>query len=781
MIASCILPWKLDAICLSEKVDAQYNYRRGKNRLFEDMCRRFPKAIEVNMYGVPATPLLIKAASSLRNLKTLTLGGEKLGETFFHPLAKFKLLKSLIVNDATLGNGRQEILINHDSLRILEVTKCRVTRIGIRCPQLHTLSLKQSDVAWAVLNCPLLRLLDISSCNMLSNTSIRSAVTSCLLLESLDMSNCSNVVEETLREIAITCRNLCVLDASYCPDISLSSVRQLPKLTVLKVHGCERITSASMAAISHSSMLEVLELGNCSFLTSVSLDLPRLRSIRLADCRKLSDLNLQCTMLSSIMVSHSQSIRRINIASNSLEKLALQGQENLTTLALRCQCLQLVDLTGCVSLANSICEVLSDGGGCPMLKSLILDNCETLTALQFRSTSLVSLSLIGCRSVTALELNCPSLQQVNLDGCDNLQRASFCPVGLRSINVGILPKLNVLTIEAPLMVMLEMKGCGVLAEASINCPLLTCLDASFCSQLKGDCLSSTAASCPLIESLLLGSCPSAGPSGLYFLRSLLHLTMLDLSYSFFMNLQPVFESCLLLKVLKLQACKNPLYSSLEPLYKEDALPALRELDLSYGTPFQSTIEDLLACCTHLTHVSLNGCLNMHDINWGSSGSQLSTLPGVYDSSALSSQENMHHPLDQPNHLLQTLNCVGCPNLSKVFIPPAASFFHLSSLNLSLSAKLKDVDIACFNLCFLNLSNCRSLEILKLQCPRLTSLLLQSCNIGETAVEAAIKHCSKLETLDVRYCPKICSVSVRRLRTACPSLKRIFSSMPRFLC
>ena len=60
----------------------------------------------------------------------------------------------------------------------------------------------------------------------------------------------------------------------------------------------------------------------------------------------------------------------------NLQKLALQKQENLTTLALQCQYLQEVDLTDCESLTNSICEVFSDGGGCPMLKSLVLDNCE---------------------------------------------------------------------------------------------------------------------------------------------------------------------------------------------------------------------------------------------------------------------------------------------------------------------------------------------------------------------------------------------------------------------
>lgn len=156
-------------------------------------------------------------------------------------------------------------------------------------------------------------------------------------------------------------------------------------------------------------------------------------------------------------------------------------------------------------------------------------------------------------------------------------------------------------------------------------------------------------------------------------------------------------------------------------------------------------------------MSLNGCVNMHDLNWGCTGGQLSELPSIYTSS-----ENIYEPIGQANRLLQNLNCVGCSNIRKVFIPPAARCVHLSSLNLSLSANLKEVDLACFNLCFLNLryhfffldmvkfvcdhtdvlsvlmyiyiyflflilfSNCCSLEILKLECPRLTSLFLQVC-------------------------------------------------------
>lgn len=741
---------------------------------FEDMCHRYPNATAVNIYGTPAIhPLVMKAMSSLRNLEVLTLGKGQLGETFFQALTDCHMLRSLTVNDATLGV--QEIPIYHDRLRDLQIVKCRVVRISIRCPQLETLSLKRSSMPHAVLNCPLLRELDIASCHKLSDAAIRSAVISCPLLESLDMSNCSCVSDETLQGIAQACVHLRILDASYCPNISLESVR-LTMLTVLKLHSCEGITSASMVAIASSTLLEVLELDNCSLLTSVSLDLQRLKNIRLVHCRKFIDLNLRSSVLSSITVSNCPSLQRISITSNALKKLVLQKQESLTTLALQCHSLQEVDLTECESLTNSICEVFGSGGGCPMLRSLVLDNCERLTTVSFHSTSLVSLSLGGCRAITSLELRCPYLEHVSLDGCDHLERASFSPVGLKSLNMGICPKLNALHVEAPLMVSLELKGCGVLSEAFIYCPLLTSLDASFCSQLKDDFLSATASSCPLIESLVLMSCPSVGPDGLSSLHCLLNLTYLDLSYTFLVNLQPVFDSCLYLKVLKLQACKYLSDASLEPLYKGNALPALCELDLSYGTLCQSAIEELIAGCRHLTHVSLNGCVNMHDLDWGFHCDGLSEISTSYESVCDSSVENVLPPEDQPNRLLQNLNCVGCPNIKKVVIPPAARCLHLSSLNLSLSSNLKEVDLSCCNLLFLNLSNCNSLEILKLDCPRLTSLFLQSCSIDEEAVETAITHCNGLETLDVRFCPKISPSSMGTLRLACPSLKRIFSSL-----
>ncbi|CAL0319094.1 unnamed protein product [Lupinus luteus] len=748
-----------------------FENRKISAEQFEDICRRYPNAMAVSISGPETYVLAMKAISLLRNLEVLKLGRGHIDDSFFHALADSSMLKKLRISYATLGGGVLDIPIDHDRLCHLKLKKCRVMGITVRCPLLETMSLKRSNMVQVVLNCPLLQKLDISSCHKLPDSAIRLAATSCPQLVSLNMSNCSCATDETLVEISQTCAGLNFLDASYCQNITLEFVR-LPMLTVLKLHSCEGITSASMAAISHSSLLEVLELYNCNLFTSVSLNLPHLQTVRLVHCRKFTDLNLRAIMLSSMLVSNCPALQRINITSNSLQKITMPKQGSLNTPALQCQSLQEVDLSECESLTHSLCDVFSDGRGHPVLKLLVLDSCESLTSVRFISTSVVSLSLGGC-PITNLDLECPNLEKVVLDGCDYLERASFCPVALRSLNLGICPKLNMLSIEAPLMVSLELKGCGLLSKAFINCPLLTSLDASFCSQLTDEDLSATTASCPLIESLILMSCASIGLDGLCSLYWLPHLNVLDLSYTFLVNLQPVFESCSRLKVLKLQACKYLTDTSLEPLYKEGALPALQELDLSYGTLCQSAIEELLASCTNLTRVSLNGCVNMHDLNWECRHSccQIDKL-GAVNTPFGASHEKICEVSEQSTRLLQNLNCVGCPNIKKVVIPHC---FHLLFLNLSLSANLKEVDVTCLNLCFLNLSNCPSLEILKLVCPRLATLFLQSCNIGEEVLEAAISKCSMLETLDVRFCPKICSMSMARLRAACPSLKRIYST------
>ncbi|XP_057861508.2 F-box/LRR-repeat protein 15 isoform X1 [Cryptomeria japonica] len=741
------------------------------------VCRRYPRAVELHLPGSLLDNPVHEALRTLKNLEVLTIYHGNLGDAFFSLLVECPVLSHLIVIDATLGSGgSQEIHVRHESLRHLQVMRCRAIRIFVRCPQLETLSLKRSGVASANLNCPVLRELDVASCHKLSDPGIRAAAMSCPLLKSLDISNCSYVSDDTLREIAAVCTDLQILDASYCPNISLEAVR-LPMLMDLKLHNCEGINATSMAALSQCYYLEALQLDFCWLLTSVTLDLPRLRHISLVNCRKIVDLNLSSPALASINVTSCPILNRVDITSTTLQKLVLQKQQSLTTMTLQCLRLSEVDLSECESLTNSIFEVFSVGGGCPMLGTLILDSCESLSNVRLTSTSLHTLSLTGCRGVTSLQLACPMLQKVCLDGCDHLQRASFFPVGLLSLNLGICPYLSELEIRATQMTLLELKGCGVLSQADINCPHLQSLDASFCSLFNDDCLDAATAACPSIKSLVLMSCTSIGPGGLLALQRLSNLTLLDLSYTFLTNLQPIIDSCPQLKVLKLQACKYLDDTALVPLHRGRALPKLSELDLSYGTLSQSAIEELLACCLHLTHVSLNGCTNMHDLDWRFEAGKSCSDPALHrkESSCDWTDDSVTEE-ESSVRLLQILNCVGCPNIKKVVIPVSAQCVNLCSLNLSLSANIQDVSLVCLNLTTLNLSNCLALEILQLDCPRLASLLLQACGIKEYELECAIYSCHLLETLDIRSCPKISSIGISKFRSTCPTLKRLFSNV-----
>ena len=69
-------------------------------------------------------------------------------------------------------------------------------------------------------------------------------------------------------------------------------------------------------------------------------------------------------------------------------------------------------------------------------------------------------------------------------------------------------------------------------------------------KLRDDSLPAITASCPLIESLLLMACSSIGSDGFSSLKGLQNLIVLDLSYTCLMNLEPIFKSCIQLKVDK---------------------------------------------------------------------------------------------------------------------------------------------------------------------------------------------------------------------------------------
>ncbi|KAI5067391.1 hypothetical protein GOP47_0017919 [Adiantum capillus-veneris] len=766
------------------------------------VCRRFPRAVDLSFTHVSLVDdLATQAMHSLRHLEKLSIYKGSLGDNFFNVLAMgCPALHCLNIHDVILGNlGSQEVQIRHKNLGVLRVTECRVMRIGIRCPLLEKLYLRQTNMASATLNCSRLLSLDVSSCMKLSDAGVRLAAMNCRGLLALNISQCSYISDETLREICSTCTNLQGLDASVCPNISLQGVR-MPALKVLKLNNCEGINSSSMAALSQCIMLEAITLDACVLLTAVTLNLQRLQSISLANCNKLVELTLQCPALVDLDVADCTALARLDISSLALRRLFLQKQISLITLALDCPYLLVVNLLECDSLANSICEVLSDGGGCPRLNSLTLESCESLSVLSLSSTTLGTLSFAGCQNLVQIELACPNLQQLLLDGCRQLSFVSLAPVGLQSLNLGICPHVTSLNVEASAMTSVDLKGCGDLRKADIVCPQLLSLDASYCSSLNDECLETATMACPLIQSLVLACCPLVGPDGLLTLKKLGSLTTLDLSYTFLRDLGPIFESCKRLKVLRLLACKYLEDSPLDALQYNGTLPELRELDLSYGGLGHDALNGVLTRCTYLTHVNFNGCANLGDLVWEVNNPENAHEVQswqhqfqLYDDSPensntavagcsshsfnFQSSENLEMQ-DQKMvfpHALQQLSCVGCPNMRRVKVLDAVGFHDLSCLNLSLSRNLKEVYLECPSLTTLNLSHCTALESLQLRCPRLVSLSLQASSIAASGLEAVLQGCTALGTLDLRNCVKILPEDLIDIRAACPRLRRLLSS------
>lgn len=83
---------------------------------------------------------------------------------------------------------------------------------------------------------------------------------------------------------------------------------------------------------------------------------------------------------------------RMRISLCVWQKLSLRQQLGLSSMALQCPWLREVDLTECEALTDSVCDVFSEGGGCPKLNSLTLDNCEVWNVSWCPNVSILELT-----------------------------------------------------------------------------------------------------------------------------------------------------------------------------------------------------------------------------------------------------------------------------------------------------------------------------------------------------------------------------------------------------
>ncbi|XP_044483667.1 putative disease resistance RPP13-like protein 1 [Mangifera indica] len=284
-----------------------------------------------------------------------------------------------------------------------------------------------------------------------------------------------------------------ILSIKYCDSLPYVSRIQLPlNLKRLEITCCDNIRSIiydeEEVLIMHeekikngsrrnTSLLQYLEIGDCSSLTSLWLnsELPvALKNIKIVKCSKLSSLSSRGSLpnaLESIEIFQCENLKFIP---EDLHKLSYLSKVHLNF------CTSLVSLpetglpsTNLTEIFLIGCEKLEALPNCidkiPSLQKLLITNCPNISSFPKNGlpTNLASLTLDNLRIFKPLFewglYRLTSLKQLSIDGrCSNLVSFPQIPVCLTNLNIKNFPNLESLSCIDESLTSLEelhLSGC----------------------------------------------------------------------------------------------------------------------------------------------------------------------------------------------------------------------------------------------------------------------------------------------------------------------------------
>mmetsp|Transcript_23406 Transcript_23406/g.34817 ORF Transcript_23406/g.34817 Transcript_23406/m.34817 type:complete len:454 (-) Transcript_23406:102-1463(-) len=253
--------------------------------------------------------------------------------------------------------------------------------------------------------------------------------------------------------------------------IQNSSSLQLPNQN----HNLKYVALSGTIFSSYESVLK-------SFVSSKSL-----QTLRLDGCRSLTD-------------AHVDDMDRIwsGRPSSTLMHLSLENASKLQTPSIKSTSIKMLDMSKCPALrdlSNIICPNLIEINlchcplvndesiqslllACPMIENLILNTCNSLTALRITSRQMKNIDLNLCMKLTSVNINCEILEKLELGFCTKLENLRL-DSGLKSLDLSMLP-LKDLFLRGLALSELNLSGCTGLKNDSIYmiCPNLRTIDIS---------------------------------------------------------------------------------------------------------------------------------------------------------------------------------------------------------------------------------------------------------------------------------------------------------------
>lgn len=300
------------------------------------------------------------------------------------------------------------------SLRVLRLNNCdSITDVGL---------------GWLSEGCKVLEILEVYGCKKVTDAGLRVLGANCHALTELDVSYAKSVSDVGLAALARGCRALKNL---RCPGMfflsdprivpmtsSDAKTRELlweehigvmalchhcPQLTALDLSGCFRLNKVFAHGLTALPNLQQLNLSGCNQVTAPSLiavaaHCHELQQLTLSDCGKgvnnevLLALSQNCPKLQRLICARCPEIRGMGVK-------AVANMRHL----------EILDLSGCTALTDSMLVHLSALDKAPQLRELHLTQLPKITDsiiawIAMKDHKLIVVNVLGCQHISAKAL-----------------------------------------------------------------------------------------------------------------------------------------------------------------------------------------------------------------------------------------------------------------------------------------------------------------------------------------------------------------------------------------
>lgn len=380
-----------------------------------------------------------------------------------------------------------------------------------------------------------LQLLEVRSCDQLTNTGILALTSHQTSLRELDVSLCSRVTDQSLVHICKNLVNLEYLNVQRCravTDLGVMELHRLKKLKSLNVSECELITKDGLSkgiCPEDNILLEDLDIHSLNLdqtgLIMILEKLPNLRSLDISYCfNAVTDTSIQVifknqVLLQSLKMSYCDKVsdagltgmgklevegendgpimssydnssthQRISLGSRAEEEIVRDAKRKLDVMRM-CEKINTNTFTG-YSLARL-----------KNLQVLDISACNRITDVSltyaFNFKELFILNLSRCQQITYegivhLVENCPSIEHFNLIDCYNLRDEAVTEIvkGLHRLQT------------------LELKGCNQLTDKTLEsvqtyCRKLKFLDVQGCRNVSPELACLIGSNMPTLHTVLM--------------------------------------------------------------------------------------------------------------------------------------------------------------------------------------------------------------------------------------------------------------------------------------